>query len=377
MGANKELGFEQSTELTIIDAVLKGLKNRRNKKAEEEAAAAKQRNSLIPHILEQLQFQQTEERKGEEFRQTETRGREEFQQRQGLAQETFDFQKANAQFNRDFDLKLQDMKNTFSNLSREDEQSFDLKMSELKQSFDLRMQELNQGFDLRLQQSTQAFQDRQRQARETFRAGESGKQRTFTTEEREASQAFKKIDSDLNRELQRDLRGKVFEGEEQIVLIDYRTATERYEGFVSLLLNPENQKNVTLTEAAASAANEMARLGSQLAPIYESKGLAPPFIPPKIQPFEQKFLARDTQFGFIPRLTVPTTGDVSETGLDVGATVSEQPSTIAPSNNVSRILSRVPAGVTELPTEQGLRLMELGVTAEELNQINDELAKRK
>lgn len=375
MGKSKELSFEPSRGLSVITGLLEGLTERKKNMEEAEASAAKNQMALMRQLLPTLFRERGEQRR---FDVREKRETKEFEQKQELAKETFDFQKANAQFNRDFDLKLQDMKNTFASLSREDEQTFDLKMSELKQAFNLRLQEMNQNFDLRLQQSTQTFQDRQRQKGESFRAGEAGAGRTFTTAEREASQTFREIENNLDRELQRDLRGKVFSDEEQVVVSNYEAATKKYEGFISILANPEHSKNAIINEEAVKAADEMARWGNQLAPIYEAKGLAPPLIPPKIQPFVQKRFARDTQFGFLPRLEVPTDVETIDEPIEAVETeaskkvsaVEKTPKKTVPSDKVSAAIDAAKRNKrTTLTDEIIAGLKNRGYTDEEIEQI--------
>ena len=316
MGKSKELSFEPSRKLSVLTGIFEGISERKaNLEAQEQAAAKNQSalmRQLIPQLFQQRRFEQTEQREREEFQATETRGRTEFQQ--GLTQKVseFNYKKESDKLSREFALQLSGL-----------EHSQQLTTDNINNLFKLKLQELNQTFDLRIQQSQQTFTDQQRQKGETFRAGESGKGRTFTTEEREASQTFREIENELDRDLQRDLRGKIFEDAEQVVLTNYQNAAKEYKDVLDLLANPANLKNKFLNRQAVLAADEMARWATELTPIYESKGLAPPLIPPKIQPFVQKFLARDTQFGFLPRLEVPT--DVETIDEPVEA-VETQPS---------------------------------------------------
>lgn len=68
MAGLEDLDFEPSRKLSFITGLVEGITELHKNTKAEEAAAAKQQNSLIPHLLRQMQFQQTERREGEEFR---------------------------------------------------------------------------------------------------------------------------------------------------------------------------------------------------------------------------------------------------------------------------------------------------------------------
>jgi hypothetical protein len=293
----KSLSFEPSKKLSILTGILEGLSERKKQMEEAEAVQAKNQSSLIRQLLPTILRERGEQGR---FDVREVRETKEFGAGQELNIAKFDFAKANAQFNREFDLKMRDMKNTFTNLAREDEQRFDLEMSKLKQTFDLRLKDLEQ-----------AFATGERKAGQTFTTGERGAGQAFTTEERKAGQKFREIENQLDRELQRDLRGEAFSKEEQVVVSNYQSAAVAYNALIGILINPVHTENELLNQQAVQAADEMARWADQLRPIYESKGLASPLVPPTIQPFEDRGkgifnFGRDQQFGFLPRLKVPT-----------------------------------------------------------------------
>ena len=325
MGKSKELSFEPSRKLSFLTGLLQGIGELKDEREAQETAAAKQQNALLPHLLRQMQFQQTETREAEEFRsdinlrlRKEGREREEFQQTFQFKLKEFDYQKESDKLQREFQIGITNL-----------EQQGRLTQDNINHMFTLKMQEMaNKAAEIR-QNDQQLFLSQQQDDRQTFEERQRVKSGGFTTAEREASQSFKEIENQLDRDLQRDLRGKVFEDAEQVVLTNYQNAAQEYKDVINLLANPVNLENEFLNKQAVVAADEMARWGEQLIPVYESKGLAPPLIPPTIQPFEDRGkgifnLERDQPFGFLPRLEVPTDVETVDKPIEAVETKASQ-----------------------------------------------------
>jgi len=325
MGKSKELSFEPSRKLSFLTGLLQGIGELKDEREAQETAAAKQQNALLPHLLRQMQFQQTETREAEEFRsdinlrlRKEGREREEFQQTFQFKLKEFDYQKESDKLQREFQIGITNL-----------EQQGRLTQDNINHMFTLKMQEMaNKAAEIR-QNDQQLFLSQQQDDRQTFEERQRVKSGGFTTAEREASQSFKEIENQLDRDLQRDLRGKVFEDAEQVVLTNYQNAAQEYKDVINLLANPVNLENEFLNKQAVVAADEMARWGEQLIPVYESRGLAPPLIPPTIQPFEDRGkgifnLERDQPFGFLPRLEVPTDVETVDKPIEAVETKASQ-----------------------------------------------------
>ena len=325
MGKSKELSFEPSRKLSFLTGLLQGIGELKDEREAQETAAAKQQNALLPHLLRQMQFQQTETREAEEFRsdinlrlRKEGREREEFQQTFQFKLKEFDYQKESDKLQREFQIGITNL-----------EQQGRLTQDNINHMFTLKMQEMaNKAAEIR-QNDQQLFLSQQQDDRQAFEERQRVKSGGFTTAEREASQSFKEIENQLDRDLQRDLRGKVFEDAEQVVLTNYQNAAQEYKDVINLLANPVNLENEFLNKQAVVAADEMARWGEQLIPVYESKGLAPPLIPPTIQPFEDRGkgifnLERDQPFGFLPRLEVPTDVETVDKPIEAVETKASQ-----------------------------------------------------
>ena len=307
MGKSKELNFQPSRKLSFLTGLFEGIGEMVDEKKAEESAAAKQRDSLIPHLLRQMQFQQTEARESEEFRIKHQQTLDEFGFKKAEATRLRDFETWKIKTAQEFDQRMATAKFDREDARTEMDQWFQTRMAKLDQAFTAKESGLDRDLTVSEGKLGREVTTGEGALNRTSREKVAADTQTAIAERQADMNKFTEVQNKSRNDLERDLRGKAFAKEEQVVVDNYISAMEQYGADLELMTNPENQQNEVLFNRLVNSSDETARQVRALNVIREEKGLIPLAIPPSYQQYIDRWWPRGNQeFGAIPR-EEPTT----------------------------------------------------------------------